>query len=122
VTIGSVVKFSNTKPLRVILKGNWSQRETWGVWSDGHRAAVIFDASSLPDRFTIAIEAQFFPPGPSPEQKVQIFDDNGYLPTTISNEQPNGNFVVNIKQSGAQPRKWASLIFDIDTPPCVAPN
>ncbi len=116
VTIGSVVKLSNAEPLRVILSGDWSAREPWGVWSDGHRAAVMFDASSLPDRFTVAIEAHTFPPGSSLIQKVRISDDNGYLLTTISNEQPNGNFIVKIKQSCSQPRKWASLIFDIDTP------
>jgi len=116
VTIGSVVKFSSTEPLPVILSGDWSTREPWGVWSEGQRAAVIFDASSLPDRFTVAIEAQFFPPGPSPTQTVRIFDDNGNLLTTVSNERPNGNIAVNIKRSSAQPVKWASLIFDIASP------
>jgi len=116
VTIGTVVKFSNTEPLRVILDGSWSQREAWGLWSDGPRAAVIFDASSLPDCFTVAIEANFFPSRPPPVQKVRISDGNGHLLTTISNERPNGDFAVRLDRSSAQSRKWASLIFDIDVP------
>ena len=114
VVIGSVEKLSNTEPLRVILSGNWSTREAWGVWSDGHRAAVTFDASSLPDHFTVAIEAHFLQLNPASVQKVRISNDSGYLLTTISNEQPNGNFVVDIEQKHFQPPKWTSLIFDVD--------
>ncbi len=116
VIIGSVVKLANVEPLRVILSGNWSTREPWGVWSDGHRAAVLFDASSLPERFAVVIVACFCPPGPSPRQNVRISDDSGYLLATISNEQPTGNFTVMIDRSRSQARSWISLIFDIDTP------
>lgn len=77
---------------------------------------MIFNASSLPDHFAVAIEAHFFPPGPLPRQSVRISDDSGYLLTTVSNEQPNGNFVVRIEQLRSQPGNWISLTFDIDTP------
>jgi hypothetical protein len=111
-----VKRFSNINHSGVILGGTWSSREWWGVWSTGHHATVTFDASSLPDRFTVAVQANFFPPGPSPMQTVRVSDENGNLLTIISNEQPNGEFTVKVQKSLSQPGPWYSLIFDIDNP------
>jgi amino acid adenylation domain-containing protein len=115
VAIGSTKKLSNAEALGVIL-GGWSYREQWGVWSSGHQATVTFDASSLPNCFTVAIQANLFPPGPSPRQTVRVSDESGNLPTIISNEKPNGEFTVRMQKSATQPGPWKSLIFDIDTP------
>jgi amino acid adenylation domain-containing protein len=116
VAIGSVKKFSNTEHLGVILGGNWSLREQWGVWSGGRRANIIFDASSLPDSFTVVIQANLFPPVPLPTQTVRVFDESGNLLTIISNEQPNGEFTVKMQKLPAQLGPLSSLIFDIDVP------
>jgi hypothetical protein len=116
VAIGSVEKFSNTEHLGVILGGNWSLREQWGVWSGGHRANITFDASSLPDSFTVAIQANLFPPVPSLTQTVRVLDESENLLTIISNEQPNGEFIVKMQKLPAQLGPLRSLIFDIDVP------
>jgi amino acid adenylation domain-containing protein len=114
--IGSTKKLSNTEHSGVILGGNWSAREYWGVWSSGHRANVIFDASCLPDRFTIAIQANLFPPVPSPIQTVRVADESGNLLTMLSNEQSNGEFSVTMQKAPDEPGALKSLIFDIDVP------
>jgi hypothetical protein len=116
VAIGSTKKLSNTQHLGVILGGSWSSREQWGVWSSDQRASVIFDASSLPDHFTVAIQANLFPPGPSPIQTVRVSDENGNLLTIISNGRPNGEFTVKMQKSFTQQGPWESLVFDIDGP------
>lgn len=116
VAMGSVRKLSNTEHSGVILGGNWSWREQWGVWSSGHQATIIFDASSLPDRFSVAIRANLFPPGPSPIQTVRVSDERGNLLTIISNEQPNVEFTVKMQKSFTQQGPWQSLVFDIDNP------
>jgi amino acid adenylation domain-containing protein len=120
VVLDSVKKFSNSELLEVILSGNWSSREPWGVWSDGPRAAVVFDSSSLPDRFAVAIQAHLFPPGRSPTQTVRVSDDDGNVLMTISNQRPIGKPVVIMQKSPTRPRRMTSLIFDIDAP--VSPN
>jgi amino acid adenylation domain-containing protein len=74
VAIGSVKMLSSTEHSGVILAGDWSAREPWGIWSSGRQAAVTFDASSLPDRFKVAIRANLFPPDPSLVQKVRVSD------------------------------------------------
>jgi len=116
VAVGSVTTLSNSEPSGVVLAGSWSSREPWGVWSDGRRATVVFDASCLPDRFTVAIRANLFPPVPPPMQAVRISDESGSLLAVISNEHPNGDFVVRMQKSGTQPGPWKSLIFDVDVP------
>jgi amino acid adenylation domain-containing protein len=116
VAVGSVVKFAKSEQLRCLLDGNWSTRESWGVWSNGTRAVVIFDASALPRRFTVAVQAKIFPPRPSPIQKVRVFDDGGRLLATVSNEERNENLAFRIKQSRFRTRKWMSLVFEIETP------
>jgi acyl carrier protein/pimeloyl-ACP methyl ester carboxylesterase len=116
VTIGSTRKLSNAEHAGVILAGNWSHREQWGVWSSGQQATVIFDASRLPHRFTVAIQANLFPPAPSPIQTVRVSDKSGNLLAVISNDQPNGEFTAKMEKSLTQPGPWASLIFAIDNP------
>ena len=115
VAIGSVKKFSNAENPGIILGGNWSFREPWGVWSSGHRAGVIFDASSLPDRFTVVIQANLFPPVPSPRQTVRVSDESGNL-LTIINGQPNGEFTVRMTKSPIQQSPSTCLTFEIDNP------
>lgn len=114
VTIGSIKKLSNTEHLGVILAGNWSSREEWGVWSSGRRASIIFDASLLPEHFTVSIRANLFPPGPSPIQTIRVCDESGSLLTTISNEHPSSDSIVRMQKSLAPQTPWMSLIFDID--------
>ena len=113
--IGSVKKFSKTEHPGVILAGSWSFRDQWGIWSSGQQASVIFDASSLPDRFSVVIQANVFPPVPSPKQTVRVSDESGNLPT-ITNDQPNGEFTVKMKKSLTQQTPWTSLKFDIENP------
>jgi acyl-CoA synthetase (AMP-forming)/AMP-acid ligase II/acyl carrier protein len=107
VTIGLTRKLSNTEHADVILGGNWSYREQWGVWSSGHQATVIFDASCLPHRFTVAIQANLFPPAASPTQTVRVSDESGNLLTIISNEQPSGEFTAKMEKSLTQLGPWA---------------
>ena len=114
--IGSTKKLSNAEALGVTLRGDWSYREEWGIWSSGRRAALTFDASSLPDCFTVAIQANLFPPGPSPVQRVRVSDHSGNLLTIISNDQPNGEFTVRMQKAATHLGSWISLIFDIETP------
>jgi hypothetical protein len=70
----------------------------------------------VPDRFAIVIEARVFSGGPTPVQKVRIFDESGRLLTTVSNSQPRGKFLVEILQSATQATKAIALTFDIETP------
>jgi hypothetical protein len=111
-----VKMLSDTAHSGVILAGHWSPREQWGVWSSGRQAIVTFDASSLPDGFKVAVRAKLFPPDPSLVQKIRVSDENGTLLTIISNEQPNGEFIVGMQKSPTQSQSCKSLIFDIDTP------
>jgi hypothetical protein len=115
VAIGSVKKFSNVEHPGVIFGGNWSFRQQWGVWSSGHQASIIFDASSLPDRFSVVIQANLFPPAPSPKQTVRVSGGSGNL-LTITNDHPNGEFTVKMQKSLTQQMPWTSLIFEIDNP------
>ena len=115
-TVGSVVKLSSTMSGTVILSGDWYAREPFGVWSNGCRAALIFDASAMPDRFLVAIRAHLFPQNPTPIQRVRISDDSGSLLATITNERPNGDVVVKMERSRCHSANWLSLIFDIEHP------
>lgn len=116
ITINYTKMLSSAQPFDLILGGDWSVRESWGVWSEGTRGSVIFDASSLPENYTIAIEANVFPPGPVPMQQIQVFDGDRNLLATISNEQPIRNVVVSMKQSRSQRGPFRSLNFEIGNP------
>jgi hypothetical protein len=115
VSIGSTKKLSNTQHAGLVLGGDWSIREQWGVWSTGHRASVFFDACFLPDRFSVVIQANLFPPTPLPKQTVRVSDESGNL-LTITNDQPNGEFTIKMKKSLTQQTPLASLMFEIDNP------
>jgi amino acid adenylation domain-containing protein len=115
VAIGSTSRLANTRHSGVILEGNWSSSESWGVWSDGGRAAVTFDASSLPELFRVEIKAKTFPPRTRVKQQIRV-SHNGKLLKTLSNWRRNRKFIVEVQKQTTEPGTFTSVTFDIESP------
>ena len=106
--IGLSIKAGEMRPF---LAEGWSRPRAWGTWSVGSRAFLVFDATALPSRFSLAITARLSPA----VQSVRISDEAGQTLSVVSADQLAGPVLLNIDRSNSQERNYVSLIFEINT-------
>ena len=99
----------------IVLFGDWSGPEPWGVWSTGRRASFGLDASRLPARFHLEVEARVFPPRELADQKVRVVDASGRELATLSNRDPRAPLLLSIDR-GHDPGDLVIVSFVIDSP------
>lgn len=119
-TVRSELKPSNLDGLSAILLGDWSSAEPWGIWSDGEKASLAFDARLLPPRFAISIEARLFPARQPPAQTVTITDGAGRELATLSNRAGQQTANTRIELTKSTSGSIMTLNFSIPRP--IAPR
>jgi amino acid adenylation domain-containing protein len=113
--IGAASELSSIGNSRVVLSGDWAPVEPWGVWSDGARATVGFDASRLPDRFRLEIEVKLFPEQYQAAQSVSVLS-SGALLATITNGESVKTITVDLRRPLTHATTLMSLDFAISNP------
>ena len=99
----------------LMLVGDWSGLEEWGVWSAGDQADLIIAASALPRKFSLEIATRIFPPRTLREQRIHILDAAGRKLATISNNEPANPVTIPIERTGG-PDEQIRLTFQVDAP------
>jgi hypothetical protein len=114
--VGSELNPNNLVGLSAVLLGDWSAVEPWGIWSDGNKASISFDARLLPPTFAISIEARLFPNKPPPEQTVSITDGDGRELGKLTNTAAQQTVSVRIELAKPASGRMVTVNFEIPRP------
>jgi hypothetical protein len=115
-TVGVQIKMPNFDGISAMLLGDWSGPEPWGIWSDGNRASLLFDASALPERFTLSIQARLFPPAGLPAQSIRLTDGSGRELAVLDNTSGQSPLTVRIQAAKPPQGRIFALNFEIPRP------
>jgi hypothetical protein len=119
-TVGTTIRPGNLDGLSAALLGDWSVAEPWGVWSDGNKASLSFDASLLPPRFVMSMWIRLFPDKPPPVQTVKVTDNEGRELAVLTNTAARQTVDARIEMAKPASPHMATLRFEIMYP--VAPR